>query len=256
MQYEVTQTGFRELNTKVIDMGAGLSRLSWITSGEPTSYEVVFGPVIERMKKQTGVKIDRDLFTRYAKISGSLNEDEVEDMEKEKEKVAHMLGTTKKELFDQLEPLQALYASADHLQTLLFTVTDGMLPSNSGGGYNLRMVLRRVFGFSQKFGYELDYAKIIEGHAEHLEYIFPHLKSGVQTTIDVIAEEEKRYAATKEKARSIVINLVKKTKSGSGVAKISAKDLFTLYRSNGIPPESEISWHFDFNIILLCHFHN
>lgn len=238
MQYEVTQTGFRELNTKVIDMGAGLSRLSWITSGEPTSYEVVFGPVIEQMKKQTGVKIDRDLFTRYAKISGSLNEDEVEDMEKEKEKVAHMLGTTKKELFDQLEPLQALYASADHLQTLLFTVTDGMLPSNSGGGYNLRMVLRRVFGFSQKFGYELDYAKIIEGHAEHLEYIFPHLKSGVQTTIDVIAEEEKRYAATKEKARSIVINLVKKTKSGSGVAKISAKDLFTLYRSNGIPPES------------------
>ena len=236
MQYEVTKTGYRELNTKVIDMGAGLSRLAWITSGEPTSYEVVFGPVIEKMKKQTGVKIDKDLFTKYAKISGSLNEDEVEDMEKEKEKVASILGTTKKELFGQLEPLQALYASADHLQTLLFTVTDGMLPSNSGGGYNLRMILRRVFGFEQKFNFNLDYAQIIEGHAEHLEYIFPHLKNGVQTTIDVISEEQKRYAQTKEKARSIVINLVKKSKG----SKIRSEDLFTLYKSNGIPPESVV----------------
>ncbi|MBI5046333.1 alanine--tRNA ligase, partial [Candidatus Micrarchaeota archaeon] len=213
MQYEVTQTGTRELSTKVIDMGAGLSRLAWITSGEPTSYEVVFGSVIEQMKKKAGVSIDRDLFVRFAKISGSLNEDEVGDLEKEKERVAKLLGVTKKELFDSLEPLQALYASADHLQTLLFTVTDGMLPSNSGGGYNLRMILRRVFGFEQKVGYSLDYDKIVEGHAKHLEYIFPHLKDGVETTIDVIAEEQKRYAATKEKARGIVLNIIKKAKS-------------------------------------------
>jgi len=37
MQYEVTKTGSRELKTKVIDMGAGLERLSWITSGDLTS---------------------------------------------------------------------------------------------------------------------------------------------------------------------------------------------------------------------------
>src|SRR4030095_1744902 len=153
------------------------------------------GPVIDEMKHEAGVSIDKDLFTRFAKISGSLNEDEVPDLEKEKERVAGMLGITKKELFNTLEPLQALYASADHLCTLLFTVTDGMLPSNSGGGYNLRMVLRRVFGFEQRFGYELDYRKVIEGHADFLEYIFPHLQNGVETTLAVIDEEEKRYRA-------------------------------------------------------------
>jgi len=251
MQYEVTPTGNRELKTKVIDMGAGLSRLAWITSGEPTSYEVVFGPVIEDMKKKAGVKIDKDFFLRFARISGSLNEDEVPDLEKEKERIAQVLGVSKKELFDTLEPLQALYASADHLCTLLFTVTDGMLPSNSGGGYNLRMLLRRVFGFQQRFGYDLDYAHIVEGHARHLEYIFPHLKYGVATTVDVIAEEEKRYRATKEKAQGIVLNMVKKA-SGAAVnsrtsdkdrtlkGSISAKDLITLYKSNGIPPEAVI----------------
>jgi alanyl-tRNA synthetase len=250
MQYEVTPTGNRELKTKVIDMGAGLSRLAWITSGEPTSYEVVFGPVIEKMKKEAGVSIDKDLFVRFAKISGSLNEDEVPDLEKEKERIAEILGVSKRELFDTLEPLQALYASADHLCTLLFTVTDGMLPSNSGGGYNLRMLLRRVFGFQQRFGYDLDYAEIIEGHAKHLDYIFPHLKHGVRTTADVIAEEEKRYRATKEKAQSVVLNLVKKAGTGgkAGVSNkeritegnISAQDLITLYRSHGIPPEAVI----------------
>ena len=249
MQYEITPTGSRELKTKVIDMGAGLSRLAWITSGEPTSYEVVFGPVIEEMKKEAAVSIDKDLFVRFAKISGSLNEDEVPDMEKEKERIAAVLGISKKELFDTLEPLQALYASADHLCTLLFTVTDGMLPSNSGGGYNLRLLLRRVFGFKHRFGYELDYEKIIQGHADHLEYIFPHLQYGVRTTCDVIAEEEKRYLATKEKAQSVVLNLVKKAGSSKqGVpnkdrvssGRISAPELITLYRSQGIPPEAVI----------------
>lgn len=246
MQYEVTPAGSRELSTKVIDMGAGLARLAWITSGEPTSYEVVFGPVITDMKKQAGVKMDPHLFLKFAKISGSLDEDVVGDLEKEKERIAKVLGITKKELFESLEPLQALYASADHLSTLLFTVTDGMLPSNAGGGYNLRMILRRVFGFQERYGYALDYGKVIEGHAKHLSYLFPHLKDGVGTTVDVINEEEKRYRATKEKAKAIVFGIVKKAKSAKGISnkerggagKISAQELFTLYKSHGIPPES------------------
>ncbi len=248
MQYEVTPAGSRELRTKVIDMGAGLSRFAWMTSGDPMSYDVVFGDVIKKMKKNAGVKIDPKLLLKYSKIAGSLNVDEVDDVEIEKEKVAKQLGMTKKELFETLEPLQALYASADHLCTLLFGVTDGMLPSNAGGGYNLRMVLRRVFGFSERYRLEMDYAGIVAGHAKHLDYIFPHLKEGVDTTIDVIAEEKKKYNATKEKARTIVANLVSRAKEGGitgtckkerveGEGSIGTKDLIVLYKSNGIPPD-------------------
>jgi len=259
MQYEVTDTAPRELNTKVIDMGVGLSRLAWMTNGDPTSYDVVFGDVIKRMEKSAGVKIDRKLFLKFAKISGSLNEDEVDDMNKEKERIAKMLGVDRKELFSELEPLQALYASADHLLTLLFTVTDGMLPSNVGGGYNIRMILRRVFGFNEEFNFNLDYEKILKGHADHLNYIFPNLKEGVNTTVDVIDEEKKKYLATKEKAKGKVMSIVNRAKGGVEVksmvaksegkiikateiikkkgGKISAEDLFVLYKSHGIPPE-------------------
>jgi alanyl-tRNA synthetase len=246
MQYESTPSGNRELNTKVIDMGAGLERLSWITSGDLTSYETVFGPVIAEMKEEAGVSVPHDLFERYAKLAGSLNEDEVADMEKEKERVAALLGIGKKELFDTVLPLQALYASADHLKTSLFSITDGMLPSNSGGGYNIRMLLRRVFGFGEQFGYSLDYGKIVEAHARHVAYMFPHLKDGVPTVIDVLAEEKRRYDATKEKARLTVVSIVKRakaakqgvpTKERESTGSISAKELSTLYRSNGIAPE-------------------
>ncbi|HIE54489.1 MAG TPA: alanine--tRNA ligase, partial [Chromatiaceae bacterium] len=177
---------------------------------------------------------------------------EVDDIEAEKERIAKMLGISKKELFETLEPLHALYATSDHLKTLLFAVTDGMLPSNAGGGYNIRMILRRAFGFAEKYGYELDYQKIVEMHAEHVNYIFPHLKEGVETTRDVLEEEKKKYLATKEKARVIVAGLVSKAKGdGKGVCNkervssgsIPTEELFTLYKSNGIPPEyvSEIA---------------
>ncbi len=231
MQYEVTETGPRELKTKVIDMGAGLERFAWMTTGDPTGYDVVFGPVIKNLKKHTGIKIDEDLFLRYAKISGSLNEDEVGDIEKEKERVAKLLGVTKAELFKSLEPLQALYAICDHMVTLLSAVTDGMLPSNAGGGYNLRMITRRVFGFDREFGFNLDYGKILEDHAKHLEYIFPELKGGVQTTIDVIEEEKRKYQKTKENAQGKVSNLMRKGQ------KIEKEELLQLYKSHGIPPE-------------------
>ena len=168
MQYEVTKDGPKELKTKVIDMGAGLERFAWMTTGDPAGYEVVFGPVIKNMKKTTGIKIDEKLFLKYAKISGSLNEDEVENLENEKERVAKLLGTSKKELFESLEPLQGLYAICDHMITLLSAVTDGMLPSNAGGGYNLRLITRRSFDFDAKFSFDLDYAKILEDHADHL----------------------------------------------------------------------------------------
>jgi len=235
MQYKITKEGPSELDTKVIDMGAGLSRFTWITHGSPTSYEHIYGPVIGKMKQRADAKIDNDLFLRYAKMSGTLNNDETEDIEGEKARIAKELGADKDELFGKLEPLQALYASADHLCTILFTSTDGMLPSNAGGGYNLRMILRRVFGFNDKLDLRLDYAQIIEGHAAYLKPLFPHLSEGATTAIDVTAEEERKYRNQQEKAKGKVSNLVSKAQKEG--RKVTAKELITAYQSDGISPE-------------------
>jgi alanyl-tRNA synthetase len=235
MQYAITSEGTKELPTKVIDMGAGLNRLAWITHGAPTSYEIVFGSVIEKMKRDAGVDIEKKLFLEYAKLSGGLDVEEAKNYQAEKEMVATALGTDVKTLFGKLRKLQSLYAAADHICTVLFTTTDGMLPSNSGGGYNLRMILRRVFAENEELGLNIDYAAAVAGHARELREIFPHLGEGVATTVDVIAEERKKYAVSQEKGRGKVANMIAKARgTGRGIGEA---ELVTLYQSDGIPPE-------------------
>ncbi len=232
MQYEnLPDGGSRELSTKVIDMGAGLERLAWITHASPVSYDIVFGDAVAKMREKAGIKVDEKLFMEYSKLSGSLDIDDVADIGAEKAAVAAKLGMSSEEMQSIFAPLHATYACADHLKTILFTSTDGMLPSNSGGGYNLRMILRRVFGFDGEFSLSLDYAGVLEAHAHHLRDFAPKLKEGVATAVAVVGEEQKKYAASKEKGRGKVATLLARGKP------IGVEELKKLYESDGIPPE-------------------
>ncbi|MFA5108388.1 MAG: alanine--tRNA ligase [Candidatus Micrarchaeia archaeon] len=236
MQYENLPDGkSRELETKVIDMGAGLARLCWITHGSPTSYELVFGDVIKKMKEHTGVSVDQTLLQGYAKLSGVIDVEQGHTLHSEQESIARKLGVDQKELFDSLNSLFCLYATADHTSTLLHTITDGQLPSNAGGGYNLRLILRRAFGFNEEFEWNLDWASIIEAHAKNLEPIFPHLKEGVETTTNVIGEELEKYKTTAKRAKGKVATLVQRASREQ--RQITSEELTTLYVSDGIPPE-------------------
>ncbi len=235
MQYEITPSGNRELSTKVIDMGAGLSRFAWVSQGLPTSYEIVFGPVIQAMKKDAGLKIDESLLMRYSKASGILDAEDEKNIGAQRKALGNSMNANPEQVLEQLRPLHSLYASADHLCTVLFTSTDGQLPSNAGGGYNLRMILRRIFASDEEFSLNLDYAKILKGHADYLEPIFPKLQQGVLTTIDVVEEERKKYNQTLERGRGKVTNLVQRAERDK--KPISFEILRTLYESDGIPPE-------------------
>ncbi|MCX8194816.1 MAG: alanine--tRNA ligase [Candidatus Micrarchaeota archaeon] len=232
MQYEELPDGSsRELSTKVIDMGAGLERLCWITHASPISYGHVFGPAVELIEKSAGLKVDEKLFLEYSKLSGSLNSDEVSDLRREKEAIASRLGMPVEQMDATFGPLHAVYACADHLKTILFTATDGMLPSNSGGGYNLRMILRRTFGFDEEYSLRIDYAAVLEAHARHIKGIFPKYSEGLHTAIEVVEEERKKYAAAREKGRNKVAALLSKGKE------IGINELRRLYESDGVPPE-------------------
>lgn len=229
MQYEVIGEKTRQLETKVIDMGAGLERFPWITQGTATSYEISFKEVVGAMKKKFGIKVSEKELEEYAKLSGGMDVEE-NDVESQNKEIERKLG---REFLDSLKPLQAIYATADHTLTALFTITDGMLPSNAGGGYNVRMILRRVFGFEEEFGFEFNLEEIIKGHAKARKEIFPYLQEGVETAIAVLEEEKKKYNTTKEKAVGKVSNIVKK-------GKISKEDFVVLYKSHGIPPEAVV----------------
>ncbi|MFP3949707.1 MAG: alanine--tRNA ligase [Candidatus Micrarchaeia archaeon] len=229
MQYEILGNGSsRELSTKVIDMGAGLARFAWITNGVPDSYQVVYGPMVPKYRKKFGIKVDDRVYLEYAKKVGKLDIEEVPDPAAEVARIEREIGYPG--FSETLKPLQAMYASMDHLLTLLFTVKDGMLPSNAGGGYNLRMIARRVFGMDEEYGFGMDYAEILEAHAKSLKGLFPDLEGAVGSTADVLKEEKRKYLETREKGAGKVATMLKK-------GEIGKKELEVLYKSHGIPPE-------------------
>lgn len=75
-------------------------------------------------------------------------------------------------------PVKDLYVILDHTRTVLMIITDGGLPSNTGGGSNCRNVLRRVFALLKKYGWwdkigQLEgFLQLFEAHREDLSKLY------------------------------------------------------------------------------------
>jgi alanyl-tRNA synthetase len=158
-----------------------------------------------------------------------LNIDETDDIEKAWKTVAHNVGIDVEELRDFILPLSGVYSIAEHMRSLLFALADGGLPSNVGGGYNLRMLARRAMSFKNEYGWNVDLMKICEWHAEYLKGIFPELKENLEEVVKILEVEESKYESTRKNSVRIVADLIKKG--------VSESDLLKLYDSRGIPPE-------------------
>lgn len=231
MQFKQTENGYKDLSLKVLDMGLGYERNVWFSRGEATSYETTFPSVIRKLKAVTGIKADRDITQRFLPYASYLNIDEIEDVEKTWKVVAGKISIDAKELKDKILPLAALYSIAEHTRTLLLAITDGGLPSNVGGGYNLRIILRRALSFMDNYGWGIELAKLCELHAAYLKKLFPELKENAHLVSSVLDEEIRKYNGTKEKSASIVRGLVRSGKP------ITEEKLVELYDSHGITPE-------------------
>jgi alanyl-tRNA synthetase len=230
MQFTKSGDRFRQLDTLVNDTGWGHERLVWLSNGTETMYDCAFGPALELLQRQTGIKPGKT-FARYARFAGLLDMEQV-NARKAREKVAGKIGIGVKDMMQEVEPLQALYAIADHTRTLLFAITDGGIPSNAGGGYNLRVILRRCLSLMHRHGLSADLMKVMEGHAAFLRPLYPELSSGLKSAGEILDIETERYKRTTEEARRIVARL---KESGGG---FDDKTLVRLYESHGITPET------------------
>jgi len=229
MQYEATASGSRELAIKVLDMGAGQERAAWFTQGTATSYDAVFPAVLKKLTKATGVKIDQELLKKFVPLSPYLNVGEVTDLDKAWKDVAKQLGMKVDELRAKIEPIAAVYAIAEHARALLVSLADGALPSNVGGMYNLRVILRRALGFIDRYGWDVDICDVCEWHAAELKPLFPELSDNLENVRKIIEVEKMKYRATQEKTKSIVAKIA--------AQKLTTDDLIKLYDSQGIAPE-------------------
>ncbi|MBI2137311.1 alanine--tRNA ligase, partial [Candidatus Woesearchaeota archaeon] len=231
MLYDTSSGSPRELKLKVLDMGMGQERNAWFTGAAPTSYETTFPTVVSHLQKATGIKVDSSLLRKFLPFSSYLNVDEVESIDKAWDSVAVNVGVPAGELKSCILPLSALYSVAEHSRSLLVSLSDGVLPSNVGGGYNLRVILRRALGFIEKYGWKVDFAKLCELHASYLKPQFPELSENLGEVSEILGVEERKWHDTRKRACHIVSGLLEKS------AGIPSGKLVELYDSNGIAPE-------------------
>jgi len=140
-----------------IDTGAGLERLSAALQGKISNY-------------------DTDLFRPLI--------EEAADLANVEYGVNH-------------ETDASLRIIADHARTCTFLISDGVLPSNEGRGYVLRLIMRRALYHGQTLGLNEPFLYKVSGHVvQMMKDAYPELLETERHVAKAIRIEEERYAHT------------------------------------------------------------
>jgi alanyl-tRNA synthetase len=84
---------------------------------------------------------------------------------------------------------------ADHARAATFLISDGVLPSNEGRGYVLRLIMRRALYHGQRIGVAEPFLHKLSAHvAMMMKSAYPELLGMAHHVIDAIKKEEERYS--------------------------------------------------------------
>ena len=129
----------------------------------------------------------------------------------------------------------SLRVVTDHIRSVTFMVSDGILPSNSGRGYVLRRLLRRACRHGKLLGIDgaflVDLATtVIEGSKDG----YPELEEKKEFIFNVIAKEEANFNKTIDQGLAILADMeAEMEKNGEKV--LSGENAFKLYDTYGFP---------------------
>jgi len=228
MFYRQTPDGYEELDLKVLDMGMGHERITWISHGTETSYECVMPETLEKMKERTGLEVNEEIWGEFLPHSSKLNVDEVDDIDEKWQEITDELEVDIDRLKNEIKPVAGLYSVAEHSRALLFALADGKLPSNTGGGHNLRAIYRRAKDHIEKYEWDLDVKEVIEWNAQELSSMFPELMDSIDEIKEILEVEKEKYMEAREKATQELERLDSEP---------SVQQMIELYESHGVSPE-------------------
>jgi alanyl-tRNA synthetase len=243
MQYKTFHDGSREeLPIKIIDTGIGLERVPWLINGSATSYMDTFKNAVEYLCKRLDININNDIWEKFGPYSCRLNIDEVDNIDETWEMISKEINVDVQSVKLAIAPVKDLYIVLDHTRTVFMVIYDGSLPSNVGGGANVRNILRRVFAILHKNGWfdklGIDgLFELMDYHMRDLEGIYGKFKRN-ENIKEILALEYDKWKATDSKQKD---QLEKHIKKKGGV--LSIDDWILAMESWGIPAEriSEIT---------------
>ncbi len=124
---------------------------------------------------------------------------------------------------------------ADHLRSMTFLISDGVLPSNEGRGYVLRRILRRASRYGRLIGINKPFLyKLTGAVVDEMKGAYPDLADSREHVAKVVLLEEERFATTLESGLALLNEAVEKLKAAKQVM-IPGDLLFKLYDTFGFP---------------------
>ena len=123
----------------------------------------------------------------------------------------------------------------DHIRSVTFMISDGIMPSNEGRGYVLRRLLRRacrhgrLLGIHKGFLPELAQT-VIAGSKDG----YPELEEKKEFILKVIAKEEEQFNKTIDQGLGILADMIADMEA-KGEKTLNGDDAFRLYDTYGFP---------------------
>ncbi|PSP80835.1 alanine--tRNA ligase [Halobacteriales archaeon QS_1_68_20] len=223
---------YSEMDTYIVDTGYGLERWTWMSQGTPTVYESVYPDMIEFLRDNAGLDYtdeEESLIHDASVLAGHMDIDEAEDMETARGEIADRLAVDADRLAELMEPLEDIYAIADHCRTLAYMLGDEIVPSNVGTGYLARMVLRRTVRLCDEVGVDAPLDELVDMQAERLGY------GNRDTVREMVRTEVEKYQETLDRGARRVEQLAEEYADRD--EPIPADELVELYDSHGIQPD-------------------
>ncbi len=228
---------YDRMDNRIVDTGYGLERMVWAAQGSPTIYDAVMPRVVDYIMLAAGIEHELEdthysgILAHNAKLAGSLDA-HASNLSALRKRVADATDISVEELQALIEPVETVYAIADHARCLMYMLGDGIVPSNVKAGYLARLVIRKVLRSIATLQSGLTLAEIVREHIADQNALSLYT-AREETIVDIIEHEERKYATTVEKGRRLVQNTVQRYKGQP----LPVAELITLYDSHGMPPE-------------------
>ncbi|PVU99863.1 hypothetical protein BB559_000336 [Furculomyces boomerangus] len=205
MQYNrESKTELKLLPNKHIDTGMGFERLVSVLQNKPSNYDTdVFVPIFLAIQEKSGAR----------PYTGKVGDEDVDGID------------------------MAYRVIADHTRTLLFSISDGAVPSNEGRGYVVRRILRRGARYARKkFGVELGnfFPSLVDVVVAQMAHEFPSISKKVEYVKQILQDEEKSFSRTLDRGEKLFESTLSKMKL-SNQKIVPGAEVWRLYDTFGFP---------------------
>ena len=199
MQYNRDAEGnLTPLENKNIDTGLGLERMAQILQQVPNNYETdLILPIIETAANLAGI-----------------NYQQADEKTKTSLKVI-----------------------GDHVRAVVHMIADGVIAKNTGRGYILRRLIRRVVRMGRSIGIKGNFINRVAETAISLSAAaYPNVREREEYIKGQLEREESQFLKTLDRGEKLLAEVIADA-TNLGAKQISGKDAFELYATYGFPLE-------------------